>query len=85
VLAVRHDAAPIAVLAVLGGLTPALSSRGGDAGESREALFAYLAVSSRRTRRRPGPDWRGLEGLAFTGTWILFAAWYHRTAAPGRR
>ncbi len=83
-LAVRHDAAPIAVIAVLGGyLTPALASSGGDPGEQREILFAYLTVLDLGVlgvalARR----WRALERLAFAGTWVLFAAWYHRTAAP---
>lgn len=84
VLAVRHDASPIAVLAVLGGLMiPALSSSGADAGDKRDQLFAYLTVLDLGVlgvalARR----WRGLEWLAFAGTWVLFAAWYHKTAAP---
>ncbi len=84
VLAVRHDASPIAVLAVLGGLMiPALSSSGADAGAKRDQLFAYLTVLDLGVlgvalARR----WRGLEWLAFAGTWVLFAAWYHKTASP---
>lgn len=84
-LAVRHDAAPIAILAVLGGyLIPVMSSRGGDAGHARDALFAYLTVLDLGVlgvaiARR----WRALERLAFLGTWVLFAGWYHKTAAPG--
>lgn len=86
VMAVRHDASPIALLAVLGGfLIPALSSSasGGDAGAKRDVLFAYLTVLDLGVlgvalARR----WRALEWLAFAGTWLLFAVWYHRTAAP---
>jgi uncharacterized membrane protein len=84
-VAVRRDAAPVAVLAVLGGyLTPVLASRGGDASESRDALFAYLMVLDLGVlgvalARR----WRALEWLALAGTWVLFAGWYHRSADPG--
>jgi uncharacterized membrane protein len=84
-LAVRHDAAPIAVLAVLGGfLTPVLASRGGDASAQRDILCAYLTVLDLGVlgvalARR----WRALEWLAFAGTWVLFAGWYHRSAEPG--
>ncbi len=83
-IAVRRDAAAIAILAVLGGyLTPVLASTGGDAGEKRDALFAYLTVLDLGVlgvalARR----WRPLEWLAFAGTWILFAGWYHKTAEP---
>jgi uncharacterized membrane protein len=81
-LAVRRDAAILATLAALGAyLTPALASSGGG---GRDALFAYLLVLDLgvlvvAARRR----WRGLEAVASLGTWGLFAAWYHVTAAPG--
>lgn len=81
-LAVWRDAAILATLAALGAyLTPALASTGGG---GRDALFGYLAVLDLgvlvvAARRR----WRGLEAVASLGTWALFAAWYHATAAPG--
>ncbi|MFH0822330.1 MAG: DUF2339 domain-containing protein, partial [Pseudomonadota bacterium] len=76
-LAVLNDAVGLSLLAVLGGfLTPVLLSTGQDA---RDALCAYitlldlgvLAVGLFR-------NWRSLQLLAFTGTWLLFGAWFAR-------
>jgi uncharacterized membrane protein len=75
VLAVLHNAAAIAVLAILGGfLTPIMLSTGVDA---RDALFAYillldLGVVGAAIFRK----WRALEVLALAGTVVLYAGWY---------
>jgi len=79
VLAIRHDAQPVAVLALLGGLLTPVAVSSGDG--SREALFIYLlvldlgAVAIAMVRR-----WRALELIALAGTWALFGGWlehYH--------
>lgn len=76
-LAVRLDAAPMAVIALLGGFaTPVLIDTGRDA---RDALCSYLllldlgvlAVALHR-------QWRTLDLLAFAGTAALFGGWYAR-------
>jgi uncharacterized membrane protein len=71
-LAAAHNALPIALLAVLGGLLiPVLCSTGVD---SRDVLFTYLTVldlgvlAVTMLRR-----WRALDVLAFVGKWALFA------------
>lgn len=75
VMAVAHNALPIAVLAVLGGfLTPILFSDGGD---RPYALFTYvalldsLALGVAYSRR-----WRALDAICFLGTVILYQLWY---------
>ncbi len=75
-LCVLRGAVSIAFLAVLGGfLTPVLLSTGEDA---RDALFAYvilldLGVLGVALSRK----WRSLDVLAFVGTAILYAGWFH--------
>jgi uncharacterized membrane protein len=76
-IALRHDAQPVAVLALLGGLlTPIAVSSGGG---SRDALFSYLlvldagALAIAFVRR-----WAALELLALAGTWVLFGGWLAR-------
>jgi uncharacterized membrane protein len=76
-LAIRHDAQAVAVLALLGGLaTPVLVS---GVATSRDALCAYLvvlqlgALAIAAARR-----WHALEGVAFAGTWLIFAGWLAR-------
>ena len=76
-IALRHDAQPVAVLALLGGLlTPIAVSSGGG---SRDALLAYLlvldagALAIAFVRR-----WAALELLALAGTWVLFGGWLAR-------
>jgi len=77
VLAIRHDAQPVAVLALLGGLLTPIAVSSGDG--SREALFIYLlvldlgAVAIAMVRR-----WRALELIALAGTWALFGGWLER-------
>lgn len=74
-LAVLHNAAALAFLAVLGGfLTPLMLSTGLD---PRDALFSYLVlldlgVLGVAVFKR----WRSLDILAFAGTWALFSGWY---------
>ena len=81
--AIRHNALPIAFLAVLGGfLTPLLLSRGEDA---RDALFAYvllldLGVLAVAWFKR----WRALDVLAFCGTLLLFMGWFHKYETTAR-
>ena len=82
-LAVLHDAIAIGVIAILGGLlTPVLVSTGRD---SRDALFAYLLVLDLGVLGVAFfRKWRALDGLAFVGTWVLYAGWYvqyYRAAA----
>ena len=81
-LAIRHDAQPVAVLALLGGLlTPLAVSSGGG---SRDALCAYLlvldagALAIALARR-----WHALELLALAGTWVLFGGWLARADTAG--
>ena len=82
-LAVLHDALPIAILATLGGLiTPVLLSTGED---RAEGLFAYLGVLNLGVLgaafyRR----WRALDLLAYTGTILLYAAWFSSYYTPQR-
>lgn len=75
VLAVRHDAQPIAILSLLGGLfTPVVLATGED---HRDALLTYvtlldlgvLAVALAR-------GWRALDVIAFVGSWVLFGGWF---------
>lgn len=75
--AVRHDALPLAFIAMLGGLlTPVLLSTGEDA---RDVLFSYLllldlgALAVALFRR-----WRALDVLVFAGTVLLYAAWFDK-------
>ncbi len=75
VMAVAHNALPIAVLAVIGGfMTPLLFSDGGD---RPVALFTYIALldlvalGAAYYRR-----WRALDLLCFAGTVILYQLWY---------
>lgn len=73
-LAVRTNALPMAVCAILGGFaTPVLIDTGGG---SRDALFTYvllldLGVLGAAWYRR----WRALDVLAFVGTVVLYAGW----------
>lgn len=73
-LAVRANALPMAICAILGGfVTPILIDTGGG---SREALFSYvllldLGVLGAAWYRR----WRALDVLAFVGTVVLYAGW----------
>ena len=82
-LAVLHNALPIAVLAVLGGLlTPILVSTGKDA---RDALFAYLLVLNLGVLGVAFVrKWRALDILAFVGTFLLYTGWhaeYYKSSA----
>ena len=76
-IAIRHDAQPVAVLALLGGLVMPLAASSG--GGSRDALLAYLlildlgAVAIALARR-----WHALELIALAGTWALFGGWLAR-------
>ncbi|MBA3699605.1 MAG: DUF2339 domain-containing protein [Planctomycetes bacterium] len=80
-LAVRAQALPMAVCAILGGFaTPVLIDTGGG---SREALFTYvlmldLSVLAAAWYRR----WRALDTLAFVGTVLLYSGWYLTREAP---
>ena len=76
VMAVAHNALPIAVLAVIGGfMTPLLFSDGSD---RPVALFTYIALldlvalGAAYYRR-----WRALDLLCFAGTVILYQLWYN--------
>ena len=80
-LAILHNAMPMALLAVLGGLaTPILLSTGQDA---RDALFTYLllldlgvlAVAFFR-------GWRVLDAVALAGTFVLYGGWYAEFYKP---
>lgn len=81
-LAVRANALPMAVCAILGGFaTPVLIDTGGG---SREALFAYillldLGVLGAAWYRR----WRALDVVAFVGTMLLYAGWQQTREASG--
>jgi uncharacterized membrane protein len=83
-IAIRHDAQPVAVLALVGGLiTPVAVSSGGGA---RDALFVYLlvldvgALAIAIARR-----WHALELIALAGTWVLFGGWLSREHAAAAR
>jgi uncharacterized membrane protein len=79
-LAVRANALPMAICAILGGFaTPVLIDTGGG---SREALFSYvllldLGVLGAAWYSR----WRALDVLAFVGTVLLYAGWQQTRAA----
>ena len=83
VMAVRHAALALALLAGAGGLlTPVLLDTGTDPGG---LLFAYLGVLdvgllAAAHRRR----WWSLRLLAFVGTAVLYAGWLDRWFGPGR-
>lgn len=81
-LAVRRDALAMSVMALIGGFaTPVLISTGGG---SRDGLFAYvllldLGVLAAALYRR----WRLLDVLAFAGTVLLWAGWWHHREPHG--
>lgn len=74
-LAVLHDAVPLGILAILGGLlTPLMVSTGQDA---RDSLFAYLTVLNLGVLGVAFfKRWRTLDAVAFAGTWLLLAGWF---------
>ena len=81
VLAVAYDAAPIAILGLIGGfLSPVLLSTGAN---HPYALFTYIAVldlvamGAAYFRR-----WRALDLLCFLGTALLYQGWYRKFYAP---
>jgi len=82
-LAVLQNALPIAVLSTLGGfLTPVLLSTGED---RAEALFTYLGILNLGVLgaafyRR----WRALDLVAYTGTILLYGAWFSSYYTPAR-
>jgi uncharacterized membrane protein len=83
VIAIRHDAQPVAVLALLGGLLTPVAVSSGD-GELH-VLFVYLivldlgalAIALLRS-------WNALELLALVGTWVLFGGALSHAAAIDR-
>jgi len=74
-LAVLHNASPIALLAVLGGLAaPLLVSTGHN---SRDALFTYLLLLDLGVLGVAFfRQWRTLDAVAMVGTYALFAGWF---------
>ncbi|MCA9674202.1 MAG: DUF2339 domain-containing protein [Kofleriaceae bacterium] len=80
-LAIRHDALPIALLAVLGGLaTPVMVATGAPV---RDALFGYLTVLDLGVLAIAWyRGWRILDAVAAIGTWALFVAWYVTAPRP---
>jgi uncharacterized membrane protein len=82
-LAVRHDAAPIALLATLGGfLTPGLLRTGED---RAGGLFAYLALLDAGVLASAyWRGWRALHLLSFVLTQAYFWAWYVSWYGPER-
>jgi len=81
VLAVAHNALPISLIALLGGLlTPVLVSTGED---NRTVLFTYIAVLDLSVVAGIAlRKWRVLDLVAFAGTWALVAGWYHQFYEP---
>jgi uncharacterized membrane protein len=80
-MAVAHDAAPIAILGLIGGfLSPVLLSTGTN---HPYALFTYIAIlnfvamGAAYFRR-----WRALDLFCFLGTSILYQGWYRKFYAP---
>src|SRR5579872_599251 len=83
-IALRNDAAAIAVLGLLGGYaTPVLLSSGVD---KAWIFFSYLlllnigAMAIGRIRQ-----WRSIEALAFVATAILYCSWYVEWFTPEKR
>jgi uncharacterized membrane protein len=81
VMAVAHNAMPIAILALIGGfLSPVLLSTGEN---HPYALFTYIAIldlvamGAAYFRR-----WRALDLLCFIATAVLFLGWYDKFYAP---
>lgn len=72
-LALRHDSIALAVLATLTGFLNAglMASNAAEPG----ALYAYIVVLDLAVLGLAGfKRWRALNGTAFVGTWVLFAA-----------
>jgi uncharacterized membrane protein len=80
-LAVLHDALPMAMLAVLGGLlTPWLLSTGKDA---RDSLLTYLLLLDLGVLGVAFfRGWRLLDALALAGTFVLYGGWYAQFYKP---
>ncbi|MBI5092979.1 MAG: DUF2339 domain-containing protein [Candidatus Hydrogenedentes bacterium] len=81
VMAVAHDALPIAILGVIGGfLSPVIFSAGGN---HPYGLFSYVilidlvALGAAYFRR-----WRALDLLCFMGTVALYQSWYVKYYRP---
>jgi uncharacterized membrane protein len=77
VMAVAHDAAPVAILALVGGfLSPVLLSTGTN---HPYALFTYIAIldlvamGAAYFRR-----WRALDLLCFIGTALIYQGWHDK-------
>ena len=81
VMAVAHDAIPIAILAVIGGfLSPVLLSTGTN---HPYALFTYIAILDMVAMgvayfRR----WRALDLLSFIGTAAIYLGWHQKFYGP---
>ncbi|MBN2713052.1 MAG: DUF2339 domain-containing protein [Planctomycetes bacterium] len=74
-LAILHNAPPIAILAVLGGLaTPLLVSTGNN---SRDALFTYLLLLDLGVLGVAFfRSWRVLDAITIAGTYFLYSGWF---------
>src|SRR5258708_26894202 len=84
VLALRYESVAIAALGLLGGyLTPLMLSTGED---HPWFLFSYIllldagAIILARAR-----DWRILDVLSFTATWLLYALWTESHLKPEKQ
>lgn len=75
VLAVRHDALPVAILGLVGGfMTPVLLSTGVD---NQVALFTYIALLDAGVLAVAYfKRWRSLDFLSFAGTVLMTAGWW---------
>jgi uncharacterized membrane protein len=75
VLSLRHDTKWLAVLGIIGGfLTPVVLSTGTD---NQIALMGYMAILNGGILAIAAfKQWRLLNHLGMTATWLLFSAWY---------
>jgi uncharacterized membrane protein len=80
-MAVAHDAASIAVLAVIGGfLSPVLLSTGTN---HPYALFSYIAIlDSVAMGAAYFRRWRALDVLCFGGTIVMYLGWHQKFYGP---
>lgn len=76
-LAVLHNAPPIAILAVLGGLaTPLLVSTGQN---SRGELFTYLLMLDLGVLGIAFfRNWRVLDAIAIVGSYVIYCGWHEK-------
>ena len=81
ILALRHDAQPVALLALVGGLVTPVAVSSGSGG--LDELCTYLLVQGLGAFAIAlVRGWRAVELTAVLGSWILFGGWLERYHTP---